>query len=116
MATVLYKDKFLYINFINKPDNNQVYNFQKSVENTSYLNVDVTVVFDTTKIINIPSVNICYKYAKILHKMKNFVDNHVLKAIILYNNDTVIKLIKNVVLKMFPTKVPLEYIKQTNNK
>ena len=112
MATVLYKDNFLYINFINNPNKEQVFNFQKSIENTSYLKVNVTVIFDTTNLINVPSVNICYKYAKILHKMKSFVDKYVIKALILYNNDNIIRLIKNVVLKMFPTKVPLEYKKQ----
>ena len=50
--------------------------------------------------------------------MKNFVDNYVTKAIIIYNNDKIINIIKNVVLKMFPTKVKLEFKKQDsiNNK
>ena len=31
MATVLYKDNFLYINFINNPTKEQVFNFQKNL-------------------------------------------------------------------------------------
>jgi hypothetical protein len=115
MATVLYENNFLYINFINKPKKEQILNFQKSIENTSYLKVNVTVIFDTTKLIDIPSINTCYQYAKILNKMKVFVDNYVEKAIIMYNNDKIIKLIKNVVLKIFPTKIKLQFIKQNVN-
>ena len=118
MATVLFKNNYLYINFINKPNKEEIRNFQKSIENTSYLKTNVIVIFDTTNLIDIPSLNTCYKYAKILNKMKNFVDKYVTKAIIIYKNNKIINLIKNVVLKIFPTKVKLEYKKQdtTNNK
>jgi hypothetical protein len=118
MATVLFKNNYLYINFINKPNKEEIIKFQKSIENTFYIKINVIVIFDTTNLIDIPSINTCYKYAKILNKMKNFVDNYVTKAIIIYNNDKIINIIKNVVLKMFPTKVKLEFKKQDsiNNK